>query len=140
MAQQGSGPPRYPPDPAPGVRGPGPSDASPQADEELPPWAITAPVRPPAPTTKWTPPGQPMSKPTPTDPGWVQVSDGRGGTAFQRNFHLTGGDLTVLADQREARIISSRARPGCAAAAPLGGLKCRPFQPASRECRATLIP
>jgi hypothetical protein len=47
VAQQESGPPRFPPGPAPGTPGPGRSDASPDPDEELPSWVIPAPVRPP---------------------------------------------------------------------------------------------
>ncbi len=48
MSQQGSGPPRFPPGPAPGAGGRGRSDADPaDAGQELPPWAIPAPARPP---------------------------------------------------------------------------------------------
>jgi hypothetical protein len=48
VAQQGSGPPRFPPGPAPGAGSPGRSDADPaDAGEELPPWAIPAQDRPP---------------------------------------------------------------------------------------------
>jgi hypothetical protein len=78
----------------------------------------TAPVPSSTPTPRATVP-----KPTPTpypsasssDPtqdGWVEVSDGQGGLAFQRTFHLIGGDLTVLSDSHEARVLSARPRLG----------------------------
>ena len=47
MAQQGSGPPRFPSGPVPGGPGRGRPDAGPDTDEELPSWVIPAPVRPP---------------------------------------------------------------------------------------------
>jgi hypothetical protein len=46
------------------------------------------------------------------DPGWVEVSDGRMGPIFQRTFHLSGGELTVEADQWEARVLSETPTPG----------------------------
>jgi hypothetical protein len=46
VAQQGSGPPRFPPGPAPGAPGRGRSDPGPDTDEELPSWVIPAPARP----------------------------------------------------------------------------------------------
>ncbi len=80
--------------------------------------STTAPGRPTTPTTRAStpdlvpPPNPTSSKPSRTDTGWVMVADGHGGSAFQRTFHLGGGDLTVLADQREARVLSSRPKPG----------------------------
>ena len=48
MAQQGSGPPRYIPAPSPGTRDPGRSSADPaETGDELPPWVVPDPVRPP---------------------------------------------------------------------------------------------
>src|SRR5262245_34330344 len=44
--------------------------------------------------------------------GWQEVPDGRGGVAFKRTFHLAGGDLTVLSDSHEAKVLSSRPKPG----------------------------
>jgi hypothetical protein len=45
-------------------------------------------------------------------PGWEEMPDGRGGVAFKRTFHLVGGDLTVLSDAHEAKVLSSRPKPG----------------------------
>lgn len=70
---------------------------------------------------KPTPSSRPTAHPSPgagtvgaqtTSSAWEEVPDGRGGTAFKRTFHLVGGDLTVLSDSHEAKVLSSRPKPG----------------------------
>jgi hypothetical protein len=70
----------------------------------------------PSPTTS-----RPMAHPsggggsvgqTSASSAWEQVPDGGGGIAFKRTFHLAGGDLTVLSDSHEAKVLASRPKPG----------------------------
>ena len=58
------------------------------------------------------PGGDSVGTETSASSAWEQVPDGRGGVAFERTFHLVGGDLTVLSDSREAKVLSSRPKPG----------------------------
>jgi hypothetical protein len=73
----------------------------------------------PTPTPRMTPSPKPsptptpsVSSPDPTQSGWIEVSDGHGGVAFQRTFRLMGGDVTVLSDSHEARVLSARPKLG----------------------------
>jgi hypothetical protein len=50
-----------------------------------------------------------------TDPGgsnWVRVSDGYGGFGYERTFHLIGGDVTILSEPFDVRVLSTDPKPG----------------------------
>lgn len=52
--------------------------------------------------------------PSTPSPEWRPSDDGRGGTGYQRTFHLGGGDVTFWCDSLFVRVVAAVAKPGFA--------------------------
>jgi hypothetical protein len=59
-----------------------------------------------------TVPGTPGGTTDPSTSVWVRVPDGHGGIGYERTFHLIGGDVTVLSEPFDVRVVSTDPKPG----------------------------
>jgi hypothetical protein len=67
----------------------------------------------PSPEASPSPTESPSAKPSPTpSETWQAVPDGKGGTAYRRTFHTTGGDVVVFVSKGDVKIESSKPRQG----------------------------